>query len=56
MLEESGWRLFRTRGDHRQYKHPFLSGKVTVSGHPNDDVPKKTLSSILKQAHRKEAE
>lgn len=49
-LEEDGWYLARTRGSHRQYKHPPKAGTVTVSGKPNVDVPLGTLNSILKQA------
>ncbi|PYS52620.1 MAG: hypothetical protein DMG13_15625 [Acidobacteria bacterium] len=30
--------------------HPTKRGRVTVSGHPNDDVHPKTLDSVLKQA------
>ncbi|MDO9372423.1 MAG: type II toxin-antitoxin system HicA family toxin [Gammaproteobacteria bacterium] len=50
MLETDGWRLVKTRGSHRQFKHPGKSGKVTVSGKPSVDVPPGTLNSILKQA------
>ncbi|HEX7957424.1 MAG TPA: type II toxin-antitoxin system HicA family toxin [Pyrinomonadaceae bacterium] len=50
LLEEGGWYLARTRGSHRQYKHPTKAGTVTVSGKPNVDVPPGTLNSILKQA------
>lgn len=50
LLEEDGWHLARTRGSHRQYKHPTKPGAVTVSGKPNVDVPPGTLNSILKQA------
>ncbi len=32
LLEEDGWRLARTRGSHRQYKHPNKPGTVTVAG------------------------
>ncbi len=49
-LERDGWYLARTRGSHRQYKHPEKSGLVTVPGKPNDDLAPGTLSSILKQA------
>jgi len=48
-LEKSA-KMVRTRGDHRQYKHPTKLGLVTVSGHRNDDVHPKTLNSILTQA------
>ena len=50
LLEEEGWRLVVTEGSHRQFKHPEKSGRVTVSGHPGDDMPKGTLASVLRQA------
>jgi len=50
MLQEDGWYLARTRGSHRQFKHPSKPGLVTVAGNPGVDIPKGTLNSILKQA------
>jgi predicted RNA binding protein YcfA (HicA-like mRNA interferase family) len=50
LLEEDGWYLARTKGSHRQLKHPAKPGTVTVSGKPSVDVPPGTLGSILKQA------
>jgi predicted RNA binding protein YcfA (HicA-like mRNA interferase family) len=50
LVEADGWYLVQTRGDHRQYKHSTKPGRVTVSGHRNDDVHPKTLNSILTQA------
>lgn len=50
MIENAGWTLARTRGGHRQYKHPSNSGLVTVPGHLGDDLAPGTLNSILKQA------
>ncbi len=50
LLEEDGWYLARTRGSHRQLKHPKKPGTVTVSGKSSIDVPPGTLNSILKQA------
>jgi predicted RNA binding protein YcfA (HicA-like mRNA interferase family) len=50
LLEKDGWYLARTRGSHRQFKHPSKPGAVTVSGKPSVDVPPGTLNSILKQA------
>lgn len=50
LIESDGWYLKRTRGDHRQYKHDSKPGKVTVPGHPADEMPAGTLTSILKQA------
>ncbi len=49
-IEEDGWYLVVTRGSHRQYKHPVKKGKVTIAGHPSDDISPGTLNSILKQA------
>jgi len=50
LLEEDGWYLARTKGSHRQFKHPNKGGTVTVSGKAGIDVPPGTLNSILKQA------
>jgi predicted RNA binding protein YcfA (HicA-like mRNA interferase family) len=50
LLEREGWYLARTRGSHRQYKHPVKRGLVTVAGKPNDELAPGTLASILKQA------
>lgn len=50
MLRRDGWYLVATRGSHRQFKHPAKPGRVTVAGHPGDDLRPGTLNSILKQA------
>ena len=50
LLERDGWRLVVTKGSHRQYKHPVKLERVTVAGHPNDDLAPGTLNSIFKQA------
>ncbi|MFC2172644.1 type II toxin-antitoxin system HicA family toxin [Acidobacteriota bacterium] len=50
MIEEDGWYLVRTKGSHRQYKHPEKRGLITLPGKPNDDLAPGTLNSILKQA------
>lgn len=49
-LEADGWRLVRTRGSHRQFRHPTKPGTVTVAGNMGIDVPTGTLGSIWKQA------
>ena len=49
MLEAQGWYLARTRGSHRQYKHPTKKGRVTVAGSGSADLGPRTLRSILKQ-------
>ena len=50
LIENDGWYQVRTRGDHRQYKHPHKRELVTVSGHPGDEVHPRTLQSVLIQA------
>jgi predicted RNA binding protein YcfA (HicA-like mRNA interferase family) len=55
LLEQDGWTLIRTRGSHRQFRHPSKPGLVTVAGKPSLDIPRGTLNSILKQAGLKEA-
>jgi predicted RNA binding protein YcfA (HicA-like mRNA interferase family) len=50
ILEKDGWRLVVTEGSHRQFKHPTKQGRVTVSGHLGDDMPKGTLASVRRQA------
>ena len=54
-IEAEGWYLITTKGSHRQYKHPTIRGRITIAGHPNDDLAPGTLNSILKQAKLKEA-
>jgi len=54
LIERDGWQLARTKGSHRQYKHPSKSGLVTVPGKAGDDLAPGTLNSILKQAGLKE--
>ncbi|VXD17206.1 conserved hypothetical protein [Planktothrix serta PCC 8927] len=53
-LENEGWYLSRTRGSHRQFKHPDKIGTVTVSGKLSIDVPIGTLKSIWRQAQIEE--
>jgi predicted RNA binding protein YcfA (HicA-like mRNA interferase family) len=50
IIENDDWYLVRTRGSHRQYKHPTKPGLVTVPGKLSDDLAQGTLNSILKQA------
>ncbi len=50
VIQDDGWYLDRTRGSHKQYKHPTKPGVVTIAGKPNEDVSKGTLNNILKQA------
>jgi predicted RNA binding protein YcfA (HicA-like mRNA interferase family) len=49
-LLKDGWYLKNQEGSHRQYKHPTKKGKVTLPGHPNDDLNPRTWKSIQEQA------
>ena len=53
LIENDGWYLVRTRGSHRQYKHPIKSGLVTIAGKLSEDLANGTSNSILKQAQLK---
>ena len=50
LIEEDGWYVVTTKGSHRQYKHSHKAGRVTIAGHPSDDLAPGTLNSVLKQA------
>ncbi len=48
-----GWYLVATKGSRRQYKHPAKPGRVTIAGHPRDEMAPGTLNSVLKQTQLK---
>jgi predicted RNA binding protein YcfA (HicA-like mRNA interferase family) len=50
LLLDDGWVQVAQRGSHRQLKHPTKPGRVTVAGHPHDELAPGTLRSILRQA------
>jgi predicted RNA binding protein YcfA (HicA-like mRNA interferase family) len=50
ILKKDGWFHVRTRGSHRQLRHPLKRGLVTIAGKPSDDLAPGTLMSIFKQA------
>ena len=50
LVEADGWRHVATKGSNRQYKHPVKPGRVTIPGHPGDDLYPGTLKSVLTQA------
>ncbi len=49
-IEADGWRLVSIKGSHRQFKHPFKRGRVTIAGKLDMELHPKTLKSILRQA------
>jgi predicted RNA binding protein YcfA (HicA-like mRNA interferase family) len=50
LIEEDGWYQVAQKGSHRQFKHPVKIGRVTVAGHPLQEMDKGTFNMILKQA------
>lgn len=50
LIRDDGWYQVAQKGSHRQFKHPVKSGRVTVAGHPSQEMAKGTAGSILKQA------
>jgi predicted RNA binding protein YcfA (HicA-like mRNA interferase family) len=50
LIEEDGWYKFSQKGSYRQYKHLLKRGRVTIAGHPDDDLGPDTLASVFKQA------
>jgi predicted RNA binding protein YcfA (HicA-like mRNA interferase family) len=54
LIEADGWVLHRTKGCHRQFRHPSKPGTVTIAGKLSKDVPRGTMNSIRKQARLKE--
>ena len=50
LVEDDGWYLVAQKGSHRQFKHPTKAGRVTIAGHPSQEMDRGTLNSILKQA------
>ena len=50
ILKKDGWYLRRTRGSHREFKHPTKKGVTTVNGKESDDVTGFLLKSIESQS------
>lgn len=47
IVEADGWYFVHQQGSHRHFKHPTKRGKVTIPGHPSNDLRVKTWKSIL---------
>jgi predicted RNA binding protein YcfA (HicA-like mRNA interferase family) len=48
--QDNGWTLERSKGSHRQFKHPGHSAVITVPGNDGKDLAPGTLNNILKKA------
>ena len=52
-LLDEGWWLKSQEGSHQRWVHSTKPGKVTVAGHPNDEIPIGMLKAMKKQAELK---
>jgi predicted RNA binding protein YcfA (HicA-like mRNA interferase family) len=50
LLEQNGWTEMRSRGSHRNFKHPQKPSVVTVPGNDGKELAPGTLNVILKKA------
>jgi predicted RNA binding protein YcfA (HicA-like mRNA interferase family) len=50
IMRDDGWQHKEQEGSHQQWIHPVKPGKVTIAGHPNDEIPVGTQKAMLKQA------
>ncbi|MDP2936097.1 MAG: type II toxin-antitoxin system HicA family toxin [Dehalococcoidia bacterium] len=49
-LERDGWYEVRSKGGHRQFKHPTKEGRVTLPVHGSHEVEPWLLDRIIKAA------
>jgi predicted RNA binding protein YcfA (HicA-like mRNA interferase family) len=50
LLENRGWVEMRSKGSHRQFKHPGQRFVITVPGNEGKELAPGTLNGILKKA------
>ena len=48
-IEKDGWYIVKSKGSHRQFKHPTKSGRVTIAGQYHHELAPKTLKSVFRQ-------
>jgi len=50
MLRVDGWSLERRTGSHRQFRHPWKKGTVTVNGYESETLSHGPVNAIVKRA------
>jgi predicted RNA binding protein YcfA (HicA-like mRNA interferase family) len=50
LIEGDGWYQAAQKGSRRPFKHLAKLGRVTIAGHPSQEMDIGSLKSILKQA------
>ena len=53
LLQINGWRLVRTRGDHRVFRKIGEQRSIPVAGKDSKDMPEGMYRAILRQAKLK---
>ncbi len=49
-LTDDGWYVVRTRGSHKQFRHPTKPGLVTIPVHPGKTMGINVVKSIERQS------
>lgn len=49
-VKSAGWYEVAKVGSHHQYKHPTMTGKITIPEHAGRDVSPTLAKKIMKQA------
>jgi len=49
-LEADGWVEVRSKGSHRQFKHPTKPGLITIAAHGGKDLPIGQLRDIERKS------
>ena len=50
LLEKNGWVKIRSKGSHRQFKHPNQPLVITLPGNERTELAPGTLKGILRKA------
>lgn len=50
LLEKAGWIEMRSKGSHRNFRHPDRQSVITVPGNDGKELAAGTLNDILKKA------
>jgi predicted RNA binding protein YcfA (HicA-like mRNA interferase family) len=50
LLEKQGWVEMRSKGSHRNFRHPARPQVITVPGNDGKELPPGTLHGILRKA------
>ncbi len=49
-LDADGWREVRSKGSHKQFRHPTKPGTVTIPAHGGQELKIGTVAAIERQS------